>query len=86
MNKFDIIKKYIDEFDYYSLLKIGAPNDEFDRYSKEFCNTIFKEDSVKDIAFVIAARLDTAFGNEVKAEKFLNTAEKIIDELIRYNF
>ena len=32
MDKFRIIKKYIDEYDYYSLLKHGAPEDEFDSY------------------------------------------------------
>ena len=35
MNKFDVIKKYIDEFDYYGLLASCAPNDEFDSYLRE---------------------------------------------------
>ena len=34
MNKYDVIKKYIDEFDYYGLLASCAPNDEFDSYSQ----------------------------------------------------
>ena len=40
MNKFDVIKKYIDEFDYYGLLVSCAPNDEFDSYSHKFADVI----------------------------------------------
>ena len=29
MNRFEIVKKYNDEYDYYDLLACGAPNDEF---------------------------------------------------------
>lgn len=31
---FEIVKKYIDEYDYYKLLYSGAPDDEFDDYSQ----------------------------------------------------
>jgi hypothetical protein len=44
MNRFEIVKKYIDEYDYYDLLACGAPNDEFDRYSRKFANTITEKE------------------------------------------
>ena len=50
MNRFEIVKKYIDEYDYYDLLACGAPNDEFDSYSRKFANTITEKDSIEDIA------------------------------------
>ena len=34
-DKFLVIKKYIDEMDYYTLLASGAPSDEFDAYRSE---------------------------------------------------
>ena len=40
MDRFEIIKKRIDKYDYYKLLACGAPNDEFDSYSRKFANTI----------------------------------------------
>ena len=48
MNRFEIVKKYIDEYDYYDLLACGAPNDEFDSYSRKFANTITEKDSIED--------------------------------------
>ena len=57
MNKFEIIKKYIDEYDYWGLLAGHAPNDEFDSYSKQLSEIITEKDSVEDIASLIA-RID----------------------------
>ena len=77
MSKFEIIKKYIDEFDYYGLLKGNAPNDEFDSYSQKLTNTITESDTEEDIALLLAETMDKAFGNEVRPDKFLDTARKI---------
>ncbi len=33
-NRFHIVKKYIDQMDYYALLASGAPSDEFDIESR----------------------------------------------------
>ena len=81
MSKYEVIKKYIDEFDYYSLLEGGAPNDEFDSYSRKFAETITENDSVEDIAMLIAETIDKAFGEDVKPEKFLEIAQKIKNAL-----
>lgn len=77
MDRYYIIKKYIDEFDYFSLLKNGAPDDEFDSYSRELAEQIQENDTEEKIADMIANRLDTAFGNEVHPEKFMEVAKKI---------
>ena len=77
MDKFRVIKKYIDEFDYYSLLKHGASDDEFDSYSRELAELIQESDTVEEIADLIADKLDSVFGNEGCPEKFLETARKI---------
>lgn len=81
MNRFEIVKKYIDEYDYYDLLACGAPNDEFDSYSRKFANTITEKDSIEDIARLISETIDKAFAEEIKPEKFLETAELIRKEL-----
>lgn len=77
MNRFEIVKKYIDEYDYYDLLACGAPNDEFDSYSRKFANTITEKDSIEDIARLISETIDKAFAEEIKPEKFLETAKLI---------
>ena len=81
MSKYEVIKKYIDEFDYYSLLEGGAPQDEFDSYSRELAGLITENDSVEDIALRIAETMDKAFGEEIDPEKFLETALKIKADL-----
>ena len=77
MNKFEVIKKYIDEYDYYALLACQAPDDEFDIYSRKFAETITENDTVEDIAMLIAETMDDAFGEEIKPENFLKVAQKI---------
>ncbi len=81
MDSFRIIKKYIDSYDYYSLLKYGAPNDEFDSYSQYLSKEILKSDSIEDIAHKIANQLDTAFGEPVNYEKYISIAKNIKTEL-----
>ena len=77
MNKFEIIKKYIDEYDYYGLLAGHAPNDEFDSYSQMFADTITEYDSAEDIARLIAETMDKAFAEKINPEKFIDTARNI---------
>lgn len=81
MDKFEIIKKHIDEYDYYSLLACNAPKDEFDRYSKILAENITEIDSVENIAILISNLLDTAFGEECRPKNFLETARRIKGDL-----
>lgn len=80
-DKFKVVKKYIDKYDYYSLLKDGAPDDEFDCESRKISDLITGESSVERIAEVIAMVMREAFGNEEKIDSYLETARKIKSEL-----
>ena len=77
MSEFEVIKKYIDEYDYYGLLKDGAPSDEFDKYSRRLVWIINKTDTVDTIAMKIAELMDSAFGEEINPYKFVDLAQKI---------
>lgn len=85
MSKFEVVKKYIDEYDYYSLLTCGAPNDEFDGYSLKIAEVITENNTVEDIAMLIAEIIDNAFDEEVKPEKFLKISKKIKNALNEVN-
>lgn len=81
IDKYKIVKKYIDEFDYYGLLAHHAPDDEFDSYSHEIADIISEDYTVEQIACLISNTLDKAFGNEVKPEKFIDISKKIKKDL-----
>lgn len=81
MNGFYIVKKYIDECDYMSLLSFGAPADEYDIESRYICKLINNKCSVEEIAQVIADTFSQYFGNPEKAESFMAVAEKIKADL-----
>lgn len=77
-SNYDMIKKYIDEYDYFGLLEeCCAPKDEFDNYSRELAERISDENSVEEIAAMIANIMDPSFGEPVGPEKFIETAKKI---------
>lgn len=80
-DKFVIVKKYIDEYDYYSLLEDGAPEDEFDSEARKISDLIDTDSSIERIAEVIAMVMRSAFGNVEQTENYLETAGKIKSEL-----
>lgn len=82
-DKFVIVKKYIDEYDYYSLLEDGAPEDEFDLEARKISDLIDSDSSIERIAEVVAMVMRSAFGNEEQTENYLETAGKIKAELKR---
>ena len=77
MSKYEIIKQYIDEYDYYDLLACHAPKDEFDSYSRKLAEIISENDTIEEIALIIATTMDKAFEEEIRPEKFLEIAKKI---------
>ena len=82
MEKFIIVKKYIDELDYYGLLAQGSPEDEFDRESTIIAYQINADMSAEDVAFIIAETFYEAFyGDDQEPAWFIPTAEKILNEL-----
>ena len=60
-NKFLVVKKYIDQMDYYGLLASGAPSDEFDIETKEISARINDDHSALDIAVIIASVFNDYF-------------------------
>ena len=80
--KFLIIKKYIDEMDYYDLLAGGAPSDEFDNESMGICAKVRLDHSVRDIADIIALVFNAAFDANDGSVMFIPVAELIKNELL----
>lgn len=80
-DKFEIVKKYIDEYDYYSLLQEGAPDDEFMSEALRISNSISEDSTIEQIAASIANIFHCAFGNEEKTEYYRTTAQRIWSEL-----
>ena len=82
-DKFLVIKKYIDQMDYYDLLASGAPSDEFDIETKEISARISDVHSVQDIAEIIASVFNEYFDEHDDATVFLVVAEQIEKELLK---
>lgn len=80
--KFLIIKRFIDQMDYYSLLAGGAPSDEFDTESKKICRRIQPDNSAQEIADVIASVFNDTFDEHDASTVFLTIAECIKNELM----
>jgi len=79
---FMIIKQCIDQMDYYALLAGGAPNDEFDLESKEISKRIRCDQSIQEIADVIADVFNASFDAHDDPGVFLPVAEQIRKELL----
>ena len=82
-NRFHIVKKYIDQMDYYGLLASGAPSNEFDIESKEISARISDDHSVQDIAEIIASVFNEYFDEHDDATVFLAVAKQIEKELLK---
>ena len=82
-NRFHVVKKYIDQMDYYGLLVSGAPSNEFDVESKEISARISDDHSVQDIAEIIASVFNEYFDEHDDATVFLAVAKQIEKELIK---
>ena len=76
-DNFHIIKKYVDQMDYYDLLASGAPSDEFDIESKEICARVRCEHSVCEIAEIMALVFNEYFDEHSDSSVFLAVAELI---------
>ncbi len=81
MEKYLIVKKYIDEMDYCSLLSSGAPDDEFDIESKRISGMISYVQTEQDIARIIAEVFNKAFERKDDAYLFMDCAKKIWADL-----
>lgn len=73
---FDIVKKAIDEFNPYGLLP-EAPSDEYDIESREIAGQISENNTIEEIAEIIAIVLSKAFDANFDIKKCMVPAEKI---------
>ena len=78
---FKIVKKYVDEYDYYGLLRDGAPDDEFVSEALRISDRISEDSTIEQIAAIIADVFHLAFGNEEHPEHYLPVADQIWSEL-----
>lgn len=81
MDKYWIVKKCIDEMDYFGLLASGAPNDEFEEEVKKIAAGITDSSTMQEIAGIIAEIFDKSFGNGEQPNVFMDCAEKIYSGL-----
>ena len=79
---FHIVKKHIDKMDYYDLLAGGAPADEFDIESRAISENIHVEQSVVEIADIIAKVFNYQFNEQDDVSAFLPVAEEIKKDLL----
>ena len=82
---YTIVKKHIDQMDYYCLLTNGAPDNEFDIESLEISKQINCKMSVSEISNIIANVFNSRFDNHDDSSLFLSVAEKILHDLIINN-
>ena len=80
---FDVVKKYIDQMDYYALLAQGAPGDEFDIESARISLRITEDSDVAEIATIIADVFSYSFGESENAEKFMKWAVAIKSDILK---
>ncbi len=83
---YGIVKKYIDKYDFYQLLALGAPRDEYDMESHKITGLITCDSSTVEIAQAIYKVMFRAFGDisdnaQMKSENFLGIADKIRCEI-----
>lgn len=80
-DKLTVVKKYIDRHDYYSLLKHGAPDDEYLSEAVEISDLISSDSSAEQIAAAVASVMQKYFGCNAANEQYLEIAQEIKSEL-----
>lgn len=74
---FEIVKSAIDSADCMGLLKIGAPQDEYDGESRSIASKIKPQQDIYQIASVIAQEMSDSFSEAFGIDGFLETAAQI---------
>ncbi len=81
MDKYLIVKKYIDEMDYLNLLASDAPDNEFDEESKEITTKISNSSTIQEIAFIITEVFNKHFNDNRQPHIFMDCAKKIYNDI-----
>jgi hypothetical protein len=77
VNTFEIVKEAVDEWNPYTLLEEGVPDDEFDSESKGIAAKIDAESNTNDIAYIISRVFTISFGESFSYESCIDVANKI---------
>jgi len=77
---FNIVKKFVDEFNPMGLLP-RAPDNEYDNESKKIVCQINQNSTIYEIAEIISKVLSKSFDEKIEIKKCLATAEKIYQSL-----
>lgn len=83
--KFEIVKKHIDELDYMSLLSLGCPKNEYDGESEKIAKRINSDMSPEEIALLIDNVFTESFCTGVDMSNPYDPKEIKIDEKKDYN-
>ncbi len=81
MTVYEVIKKNIDKLDYMGLLKMGAPNDEYDIESHMILERINPYSTANGIAMVMCDVFSSMFGRKFDCFEFVSCARDIYIEL-----
>ena len=81
---YPIVKKRIDELDPENLLKLGAPDNEYDFESSKITDKIRDSSTTKEIAGIISEVFTKSFDSEIKPEKCLEIASLIKKDMEEY--
>ena len=79
--KYNIVKKAVDSADPYGLLKIGAPDDEYEFEAADIAEAISVGDSEERIAEIAAEVFAKEFNWKVTADRFRDFARSVWNEL-----
>lgn len=81
MDKFAVVKKYIDEADCEGLLALGAPDDEYDKESLKISQLIDEKSTVDEVSRIISMSLGETMGEQYDSGTFDEISRKIVKEL-----
>lgn len=80
LEKYLVVKRAVDNADPCGLLKMGAPDDEYELEAKRIAEVIEVGDSTERMAEVAAAVFSRAFSRETASDRFLGFAEEVRHE------
>lgn len=78
MVDFDIVKREVDALDAAGLLKLGAPQDEYDGESRRIAKILIVSMTAEQAAFAMCRVFSNSFGEHYEEKIFVKVAENIL--------
>ncbi len=89
-SKYDIVKKYIDQYDFMNLLALGAPDDEYSIEVDAICERLSDKFSAKEIAQIVLEVFEYEFSENLIESGYGNAlvemSIKLHDELCGFAY